>query len=80
MRNNIRKVICPVCANTTTLHLTDAEAALYDRYMSGNLEPDEQRKPIQALFPKLSPSYREVILTGICDKCYTNICDQNDDC
>lgn len=77
----IRTVTCPMCRNISELHLENEDIAnRVDRYMSNNLLPDEQNKSIQLLFPTLSPDERELILTGLCSKCYQELCDKISDC
>jgi hypothetical protein len=50
---------CPFCGNVRHI-VVDINS--YTRWQSGEL--------IQRAFPKLSPSQREGLMTGICDSCF----------
>lgn len=76
-----RTVTCPMCGKPSELHLENEDMAnRVDRYMTRNLLPDEQNTSIQRLFPTLSADERELILTGLCSKCYQALCDKISDC
>ena len=55
--------VCPFCGETNKVTIKKSDWVLgchrYDRGM-----------PIQTAFPKLTPDERELLKTGICDKCW----------
>lgn len=54
---------CPLCNELNTI-VTDEEK--YLRWESGN-------ENVQDIFPELSPSEREVLITGICGMCWSSM-------
>lgn len=61
--------VCPWCGKEQKLVLEGAKAAEYKQgkvaYEAGCM--------IQDAFPSFTPSEREFILTGICDKCWDSM-------
>lgn len=56
------KTTCPLCHKETILEMSDEQ---YDLLMSTN-------GFIQDIFPNWSPAKREMLMTGICEKCWNN--------
>lgn len=69
---NIVERRCPHCGGYTTIVMTDEE---YKNYIKWT----EHGGLIQDLLPNLSPSDREALMSGICDKCWTEMFGQPDD-
>ena len=51
--------VCPFCGKVQLIRVNSED---YDKWENGEL--------IQRAFPYLTPSQREAIMTGICDKCW----------
>ena len=70
MNNNSDKItltnICPFCNKAHTITVDRKE------YYDG-LVARECGALIQDAFPNFTPSEREMIMTGICDKCWDNM-------
>ena len=60
---------CPMCGRETKI-MVDAEK--YNDYRTG-------KGLIQNVFPELSPAEREVLKTGICQKCWNEMFDLKED-
>jgi hypothetical protein len=54
------KRICPWCGQENSVEMTDEQ---YKKYTSGD-------ETIQRIFPELTPATREILITGICGKCW----------
>ncbi len=57
---------CPSCGRDHTM------AFDRDEYYSG-MAAHERGALIQDAFPNFTPSQREMLMTGICDKCWNNM-------
>lgn len=51
---------CPWCGNINSVEMTDEQ---YKQYTSGD-------GLVQRIFPDLSAATREILITGICPKCW----------
>jgi hypothetical protein len=54
------KRTCPWCGQENSVEMTDEQ---YDEYTTG-------ASTIQRIFPELTPATREILITGICGKCW----------
>lgn len=54
---------CPRCHNVITIPITEEELLSWN--------PEEEF--VQNKFPQLSPSEREMLLSGICEKCWDDL-------
>lgn len=62
-------VHCPRCLAVTGLPITEEELLAWN--------PSEQY--VQDAFPQLTPGQREVLLSGICEKCWNEIFPEEDE-
>ena len=58
--------ICPFCKKT---HEVEVDAKAFDDRM----KLYAKGMHVQDAFPTFTPSQREMILTGICDECWSNL-------
>ena len=58
--------ICPFCKKT---HEVKVDAKAFD----DGMKLYAKGMPVQNAFSTFTPSQREMILTGICDKCWNNL-------
>lgn len=65
----ILKTVCPFCGKKQQLILKDNRAI---EYKQGKVAYEAGYK-IQDAFPSFTPDERELILTGICQKCWDNM-------
>jgi len=54
---------CPICLEEHTLDVTDEQ---YEKYINGE-------DYIQNIFSEMSAEDREMLITGICPKCWRNV-------
>lgn len=59
------KTKCPCCGSENVVSMTDEQ---YTEYNAGY-------KNIQFIFPDWSPEDRELLISGVCAKCWKNIFD-----
>lgn len=57
------KVRCPICGKQTILDMTYTQ---WRRYMDG-------KELVQQIFPEKSASARELLISGICSKCWDDM-------
>lgn len=69
---NIVERRCPHCGGYTTIVMTNDEYKNYLKWI-------DREGLIQDLLPNLSPSDREALISGICDKCWKEMFGQPDD-
>lgn len=62
-------VHCPRCLAVTGLPITEEELLAWN--------PSEQY--VQDAFPQLTPEQREVLLSGLCEKCWNQIFPEEDE-
>lgn len=58
------ETICPICKKKHTMTIVDKDDSFiknYNKWKDGAL--------VQDAFPNFTPSQREFLITGICDKC-----------
>lgn len=59
--------ICPMCKRTTILKMSERQ---YLKYQQHSIY---RTLSIQELFPELSASVRELMLSGLCSKCQDKV-------
>ncbi|MBR6908033.1 hypothetical protein IKN40_06165 [bacterium] len=60
---------CPYCHNKHIFNVTDEQ---YNKYVNGE-------SYIQTIFPKFTPTEREMLITGICGECWDKIFGSEED-
>ena len=60
--------VCPICHQLQTIEVENNQ---YNRWMAG--------ENIQIAFPNLTPNQREILISGICPKCWDNIFPDEDE-
>ena len=63
---------CPFCGERNFVCLTREQGIRYGNFLAG-------KGHIQDLLPDLSADDRELLLTGICPKCYASIGEEDDE-
>lgn len=56
------KTTCPLCKKETVITVNEDD---YKKYQNGEL--------IQKCFPDMAPEIREMLITGICPKCWDKL-------
>lgn len=59
---------CPYCGKVTEIEVTDEQ---YVKYSEGT-------ELIQRIFPEMNPETREMLITGICPKCWDSMLSEKD--
>lgn len=65
----ILKVTCIVCNKTYELPVYEED---YNKYMAHECM-------VQDAFPYLTPDQRELLISGICDSCFDNLFDEEEE-
>jgi hypothetical protein len=68
MTNIKLEITCPFCGNTSVFTLPKSKV---EAWKNGEL--------IQNVFPEWSPSYREVLISGVCVECQADIFSEEED-
>ena len=63
---------CPICNKEHSVHLTREQSYKYKDYLDG-------KGHIQDLLPELSADNREMLITGICPKCWKELEEDEDE-
>lgn len=67
---------CPFCKNVVR---TPVSEEVYDRYADWSSRIRSEREPVQKVFPELSAEIREMLISGICPKCWDEMFGEEDD-
>lgn len=60
---------CPRCHKVVSLPITEEELLAWN----------PKKEFVQDAFPKLTPGQREMLLSGLCEKCWIEIFEENEE-